>query len=133
VRIQKQQDPQHHDAKKAQIALRAYFNMAHQWQLNNTQQIKLLGEPSKATFFRWKKGDVKDISKDTFERISYLLGIFKALHILFTTPEQANTWLHRDNQAGLFAGRSALEFMLQGKMINLFETRKYLDAQRGGF
>ena len=118
--------------KKAQIALKAYFNIAQQWQLNNTQQIKLLGGPSRATFFRWKKEDVKDISQDTFERISYLLGIYKALHILFTKPEQANTWLHRDNRAEIFSGRSALEFMLQGKMINLFETRKYLDAQRGG-
>jgi len=118
--------------KKAQIALKAYFNMAQQWQLNNAQQIKLLGDPSRATFFRWKKEGVKDISQDTFERISYLLGIYKALHVLFTKPEQANTWLHRDNQAEIFAGRSALEFMLQGKMINLFETRKYLDAQRGG-
>ncbi len=119
--------------KRAQIALKAYFNMAQHWQLNNAQQIKLLGDPSRATFFRWKKEDVKDISQDTFERISYLLGIYKALHILFTIPEQANTWLHRNNQADIFAGRSALEFMLQGKMINLFETRKYLDGQRGGF
>lgn len=117
--------------KKAQIALKAYFNMAQQWQLNNAQQIKLLGEPSRATFFRWKKEGVKDISQDTFERISYLLGIYKALHILFSIPEQANSWLHRDNQAEIFAGRSALEFMLQGKMIHLFETRKYLDGQRG--
>ncbi|MCK5649672.1 MAG: hypothetical protein KAI22_12420, partial [Gammaproteobacteria bacterium] len=54
--------------KKAQIALKAYFNMAQQWQLNNAQQIKLLGEPSRATFFRWKKEGVKDISQDTFER-----------------------------------------------------------------
>lgn len=117
--------------KKAQIALKAYFNMAQQWQLNNAQQIKLLGEPSRATFFRWKKEGVKDISQDTFERISYLLGIYKALHILFSIPDQANSWLHRDNQAEIFAGRSALEFMLQGKMIHLFETRKYLDGQRG--
>ena len=129
--VQKKQLSQQSE-KKAQIALKAYFNMAQQWQLNNAQQIKLLGEPSRATFFRWKKEEVKDISQDTFERISYLLGIYKALHILFTIPEQANTWLHRDNQAELFAGRSALEFMLQGKMINLFETRKYLDGQRGG-
>jgi hypothetical protein len=114
--------------RKAQVALKSFFNMASQWQLSNTQQIKLLGEPSNATFFRWKKEEVKDISLDTFERISYLLGIYKALHILFNQPEQANSWLHRDNQADLFGGRSALNFMLHGKMINLFETRKYLDG-----
>lgn len=119
------------EAKKAQIALKAFFNMADLWKLNNHQQMILLGSPSKTTFFRWKKGEVKELSLDTQERISYLLGIYKALHILFTNPEQANTWLYRDNQASLFAGRSALDYMLQGKMVNLYEVRKYLDAQRG--
>lgn len=119
------------EAKKAQIALKAFFNMADLWKLNNHQQMILLGSPSKTTFFRWKKGEVKELSLDTQERISYLLGIYKALHILFTNPEQANTWLYRDNQASVFAGRSALDYMLQGKMVNLYEVRKYLDAQRG--
>ena len=109
------------EAKKAQIALKAFFNMADLWKLNNHQQM----------IFRWKKGEVKELSLDTQERISYLLGIYKALHILFTNPEQANTWLYRDNQASVFAGRSALDYMLQGKMVNLYEVRKYLDAQRG--
>lgn len=120
----------HEDAKKAQIALKAFFNMAELWQLNNQQQMILLGSPSRSTFFRWKKGEVKELSPDTLERISYLLGIYKALHILFSESEQADSWLHRANQAGLFAGSSALDYMLQGKMINLYEVRKYLDAQR---
>lgn len=117
--------------KKSQIALKAFFNMAQHWQLKNSQQMILLGGPSRATFYRWKKGDVKDISSDTLERISYLLGIYKALHILFSQSEQADSWLQRDNQARIFSGSSALDFMLQGKMLNLFETRKYLDEQRG--
>ncbi len=121
----------HDDAKKAQIALKAFFNMAELWRLNNEHQMVLLGSPSRTTFFRWKKGEVKELSLDTQERISYLLGIYKALHILFSNSEQANTWLHRDNQASLFAGRSALDYILQGKVINLLDVRKYLDAQRG--
>lgn len=119
------------EAKKAKIALKAFFNLSNEWALKNEQQMILLGKPSKATFYRWKKGEVFDLSTDTLERVSYLLGIYKALHILFTLPEQANTWIHRVNQAELFSGRSALEFMLQGKMANLIETRKYLDGQRG--
>ncbi|WP_198263930.1 MbcA/ParS/Xre antitoxin family protein [sulfur-oxidizing endosymbiont of Gigantopelta aegis] len=57
--------------------------------------------------------------------------MYKSLHIIFSEPKQANSWIQRDNQASLFAGRSALDFMLQGNMINLFEVRKYLDAWRG--
>ena len=95
------------------------------------EQIILLGKPSKTTFYRWKKGESGDLSQDTLERVSYLLGIYKALRILFTSKDQANSWIHRENSANLFAGKSALDFMLHGKMANLFETRKYLDAQRG--
>ena len=116
---------------KSQVALKAFFNMSKEWGLNNDQQMILLGTPSRTTFYRWKKGEARDLSGDTLERVSYLLGIYKALHILFTSKSQANSWIYRENAANLFAGRSALDFMLQGKMANLFETRKYLDAQRG--
>ena len=116
---------------KSQVALKAFFNMCEEWRLKNEQQIILLGEPSKTTFYRWKKGESGDLSQDTLERVSYLLGIYKALRILFTSKDQANSWIHRENSANLFAGKSALDFMLHGKMANLFETRKYLDAQRG--
>ena len=42
----------------------------------------LLGRPGRATFFKWKKGELKKVPHDTVRRISYLLGIWKALQIL---------------------------------------------------
>ncbi len=126
-----QQQPVRITPNKSQIALKAFFNLGEKWQLNDKQKMILLGEPSRATFYRWKDGKVKSFHKDTIERISYLLGIYKALHILFTDKEQANNWLHKPNQASLFAGRSALDYMLQGNMVNLFDVRHYLDYQRG--
>ena len=122
---------QNKSENRSRIAAKAFFNLVKEWGLTNEQQIILLGSPSKATFHRWKKGAVKEFSQDTLERISYLLGIYKALHIIFNRPEQANSWIHRDNQAELFAGKSALQYMLQGKISHLYEVRKYLDAQRG--
>ena len=66
-----------------------------------------------------------------YERISYLLGIYKALQMLFPEPAQADAWVKKPNQAPLFGGRSALERMLGGQVADLYVVRQYLDAQRG--
>ena len=65
------------------------------------------------------------------ERISYLLGIYKALHILLPTEHAANAWLKKPNTAPLFAGQTALKKMLRGSIVDLADVRRYLDAQRG--
>ena len=70
---------------------------------------------------------------DALERISYLLGIFKALHILLPDEEAADAWVRKPNTAPLFAGTSALERMMSGQVSDLYVVRQYLDAQRGGW
>ena len=71
-----------------------------------------------------------DLSADTLERVSYLLGIYKALQLLFTQPSQADAWVRKPNAA--FGGRSALDHALGGKVVDLASVRSYLDAVRGG-
>lgn len=66
------------------------------------------------------------------ERISYVLGIYKALQILFPDPVRADAWIKRANSAPLFAGQRALDRLLSGNVSDLFVVRQYLDAQRGG-
>jgi hypothetical protein len=66
------------------------------------------------------------------ERISYVLGIYKALQILLPDPARADAWVRASNGAPLFAGRSALERMLAGNVSDLYAVRSYLDAERGG-
>lgn len=61
------------------------------------------------------------------ERVSYVLGIYKDLGILFPEESQANEWLHKKNEA--FDGSTGLDFMLLGQVENLREVRYYLDAQ----
>lgn len=112
-------------------ALRAFFNLADRWNLRIAEQRKLLGDPPESTFYKWKRQQDGVLGRDTLERISYLLGIYKALQILFPDPEQADVWLHRPNQATLFGGQSALERMLSGNVSDLYVVRQYLDAQRG--
>ena len=112
-------------------ALRAFFGLAEQWKLRIADQRKLLGDPPESTFYKWKRQREGVLGRDTIERISYLLGIWKALQILFPDPAQADAWLHRPNQAPLFGGYSALERMLSGNVADLYVVRQYLDAQRG--
>jgi hypothetical protein len=112
-------------------ALRAFFGLAEQWKLRIADQRKLLGDPPESTFYKWKRQREGVPGRDTIERISYLLGIWKSLQILFPDPAQADAWLHKPNQAALFGGHSALERMLSGNVADLYVVRQYLDAQRG--
>ncbi len=112
-------------------ALRAFFGLAEQWKLRVTDQRKLLGDPPESTFYKWKRERDAAPGRDVIERISYLLGIWKALQILFPDTTQADAWLHKPNQAALFGGHSALQRMLSGNVADLYVVRQYLDAQRG--
>jgi hypothetical protein len=112
-------------------ALRAFFNLAERWKLRVADQRKLLGDPPESTFYKWKRERDGALSRDTLERVSYLLGIFKALAILFPQPDRADAWLRKPNDAPTFGGKSALERMLSGNVSDLFVVRQYLDAQRG--
>jgi hypothetical protein len=116
-------------SQTAQVALKVFFNIMNEWGIKNQDQITLLGKPSSTTFYNWKKGLVSSLSVDTLERISYIMGIYKALGVLFPTREQADTWIKKSNRH--FNNESALTYMLKGSMMHLSEMRRYLDAQRG--
>ncbi len=113
-------------------ALRAFFRVAERWGLNTAQQRTLLGSPPSSTFFKWKKEQGGALSRDVLERISYVLGIYKALQILLPEPERADRWVHAPNAAPLFGGEPALKRMLAGNVGDLYAVRAYLDAERGG-
>ena len=112
-------------------ALRAFFRLAEQWKLRGAEQRRLLGDPAESTFFKWKRDQDGHPGRDVIERISYLLGIWKALQTLSPDPAQADAWLHKPNQAPLFGGHSAMQRMLSGNVGDLYVVRQYLDAQRG--
>ena len=112
-------------------ALRSFFRLAAAWKLRIAEQRRLLGDPPESTFYKWKRELDGALGRDTLERISYLLGIWKSLQILFPDPAQADAWLHKPNAASLFGGHSALERMLSGNVADLYVVREYLDAQRG--
>lgn len=121
------------DAQRiANAALEGFFNLSKRWGLSATQERTLLGNPPESTFYKWKaERTARRLGRDVLDRISYLLGIYKALNLLLPSPRAADEWVKKPNQAPLFQGRSALERMLGGSVVDLADVRRYLDAQRG--
>ena len=110
------------------VALKTFFNICKQWGINNHKdQMILLGLSSESTFYKWKNNLDGKLNKDTLERISYMIGIYKALQILL--PYSYNSWVKTEHP--LFDNNTPLQVMLKGNVSDLFLIRNYLDAERG--
>jgi hypothetical protein len=125
----RREDPK--EAAAGGAGLRAFAKIAELWHLSVAEQLALLGITSRSTYFKWRKEPNPRLSRDTLERLSYLLGIYKALQLLLPDTQAADEWVRRSNDAPLFGGKSALERMLSGNVVDLYIVRQYLDAQRG--
>jgi hypothetical protein len=113
-------------------ALRTFFRIADAWSLSSEEARTLLGSPPRSTYFVWKKAGHGQLGRDALERISYILGIYKALQILLPDPAAADAWVRKPNAAPVFGGKPALQRMLSGNVADLYVVRQYLDAWRGG-
>lgn len=122
-----------YSADTARAGIQTFFNIAREWKLSPAEQMQLLAVP-RATYYQWRKHPerIPALDRDKLTRLSYLLGIYKALQIIFPTTYDTALWIHAPNDAPLFNGRSALERMLAGQMNDLHVVRQYLDAVRGG-
>ena len=121
------------DAQRvASAALEGFFNLSERWGLDASQERTLLGSPPESTFYKWKaERTARRLGRDVLDRISYLIGIYKALHMLLPSARAADEWVKKPNRAPLFQGAPALERMLGGSVVDLADVRRYLDAQRG--
>lgn len=119
------------EAEKGRVALKGFFRITEEWGCNADERSKLLGGPSRTTLYNYAKLNPTKLSNDTMERISYILGIYKALQVLYPTHERANRRIRLKTSDIPFCGKSAMEFMTQGSMMNLMMTRQYFDAKRG--
>src|SRR5580704_3584420 len=73
--------------------MRTFFNIAAAWGLGVGDQRGLLGWPAPSTYHKYKSGRVGTLSYDALVRISLIVGIYKALHILYPEPELADQWV----------------------------------------
>lgn len=110
---------------------RAVINLFGRWGLTDDQAARLLGDIATRTFQRWKSGDLGRGNIDLAARLSNLMGIHKALRLLFKDKRRGYQWISRPNAQ--FGGRSALDVMLGGQLTDLMRVRRYLDAQRGAW
>ena len=116
--------------EEAAAMFRAAVRLFAHWDITDEQAATLLDMPGRS-YGRWKAGDLGRIDRDGKARLSNLLGIHKALWIIFEDAARGYRWIKAPNEA--FAGRSALEVMLGGELTDLMRVRRYLDAERGGW
>jgi hypothetical protein len=114
---------------EVQAMQRAFVNLATVWGLTDDQAAVLMGDISVRTFQRWKTGDLGRAGVDVAARLSNLMGIHKALRLLFKDAARGYGWVKRANDA--FGGVTALDVMLGGQMTDIMRVRRYLDAMRG--
>jgi len=112
-------------------ALKGFFKLAAAWKLRDEDARELLGGLSSSTFYEWKKNPDRVLEADRITRISYLLGIYKSLHIIYG-DKLADEWISLVNRNVIFGGRTPLAFMLAGGMLSMQTVRQLLDARRGG-
>ncbi len=116
--------------EEGEAMFRAALNLFGKWSVTDDQAATLLDMPVRS-YRRWKAEGPGRISRDGRARLSNLLGIHKALRIIFSEPQRGYGWVRAANRA--FAGASALDVMLGGELTDIMRVRRYLDAERGGW
>lgn len=115
---------------EAGALFRAVLNLFGRWGLTDEQAATLVDMPVR-TYRRWKAEGPGRVSRDGAARLSNLIGIHKALRIVFSEAQRGYGWIKSSNSA--FAGLSALDIMLGGELTDIMRVRRYLDAERGGW
>lgn len=117
---------------KGHVALKGFFGICREWGCTEEEMMQMLGGVSQSTLARYQAWPHVTLSQDTLERISYILGIYKSLRVMYPTAERANRRVRLEISEPPFLGASALDFMTRGSLEHLMETRRYFDAKRAG-
>ena len=112
-------------------ALKAFFNIMARWKVRDEDARALLGGVSNGPFYEMKRNPTRVLDADRLTRLSYLVGIFKAIHILHARA-LADEWVHLPNANPVFAGQTPLAYMVRGGLPAMQAVRRLLDARRAG-
>jgi uncharacterized protein (DUF2384 family) len=116
---------------EAAAMFRAALNLFEKWGVTDDQASLLLDVPPR-TYARWKaERRPGRMGRDDKARLSNLMGIHKALRLIFKEPARGYRWVRAPNDA--FGGRSALDVMAGGELTDLMRVRRFLDAERGAW
>jgi hypothetical protein len=112
-------------------AIKGFFKLADKWRIKDEDARELLGGLSSSSYYEWKKNASRVLEVDRITRISFLIGIYKALHIIYG-DKLADEWVSLPNQNAIFGGQTPLQYMLSGGLIAMQTVRRLVDARRGG-
>jgi hypothetical protein len=118
-------------ARLSRAAIPAFFKLASAWALKDESTRQLLGGVSNGAFYQLKRGEKKALDQDKLTRISLLLGIFRALNVLYNR-KLADAWVNLPNANPMFQGEAPLAYMIKGGVPAFVRVRQLLDARRGG-
>jgi len=113
-------------------AVKGFLGIMEKWNLRDPEARQLLGGMSSGSFYALKKEPAgRTLDQDTLTRISLLVGIFKALNILYS-PKLADAWVMLPNSNPIFRGLTPIAYMIQRGQPGMLCVRQLLDARRGG-
>ena len=112
-------------------AIKGLLRIAKHWKLRDADTRALLGGISSGSFYALKNLARKTLDEDQLTRISLLIGIFKALNILYS-QKLADAWIALPNTNPMFGGDSALNYVKKGGIPAFLRVRQLLDSRRGG-
>jgi hypothetical protein len=118
-------------ARLSAPGLKAFFNIMARWNVRDEDARALLGGVSNGPFYEMKRNPDRVLDADRLTRVSYLIGIFKALQILHARP-LADQWVQLPNSHPIFAGQTPLAYMIRGGLPAMQTVRRLLDARRAG-
>ena len=111
-------------------AVKGFLAIMDKWNLRDPEARQLLGGMSTGSFYALKK-EPRTLDQDTLTRISLLIGIFKALNILYS-PKLADAWISLPNTNPIFRGLTPVAYIIQRGQPGMLSVRQLLDARRGG-
>jgi hypothetical protein len=112
-------------------ALKAFFNIMTRWKVRDEDARALLGGVTNGPFYEMKRKPDRSVDVDRLTRISFLIGIYKALHILHSA-KLADEWVRLPNSNPIFTGQTPLAYMVRGGLPGMQTVRRLLDARRAG-
>ena len=121
----------HARASRERLA-RLLVALFDRWALSAVDQAVLLGlsPQSRSTLARYRRGEPLADNADLLARAGHLLGIHKALRLLFPHDRDlAYRWVSAPNRR--FGGAAPLDIMKQYGYEGILTVRRYLDFERG--
>jgi transcriptional regulator with XRE-family HTH domain len=121
-----------HARESRERLARMVMELFDHWQVPAGDQAALLGlsAQSRSTLARYRRGEPLADSADLLARAGHLLGIHKALRILFPHDRDlAYAWVRAPNRR--FGGAAPLQIMTRHGYEGILAVRRYLDFERG--